>query len=95
MIKRRSLAAACPVSNDYSDGSIISNELIGRLSHTDERQAQHCLAAKGWLAIIWAESGSDEERPTVALQRPQWFHNTVDIEQSPTPWKPNKNYLKF
>lgn len=36
VIKRRSLAAACPVSNDYCDGSIIRNKLIGRLSHFND-----------------------------------------------------------
>lgn len=36
VIKRRSLAAACPVSNDYRDGSIICNRLIGRLNHFND-----------------------------------------------------------
>lgn len=36
VIKRRSLAAACPVSNDYRDGCVIPNELICRLSHFND-----------------------------------------------------------
>lgn len=36
VIKRRSLAAACPVSNHYCDGCVIPNELICRLSHFND-----------------------------------------------------------
>lgn len=36
VIKRRSLAAACPVSNDYCDGCVIPNELIFRLSDVND-----------------------------------------------------------
>lgn len=39
VIKKRSLAAACPVSNNYRDESIIRNELIGRLIRMGGRRS--------------------------------------------------------